>query len=600
VVSDARIDRSTPQSDSLKSAPYISLRIHPNEETLLPHTEIVSLEETQNRVYNELGTKLNRSLELVRAISKVVAATIVPTVTFDQDLTNESRDALIRRVLRSEGIVKEGQRIVARGDLVTPQSKEALESLAEARLERGGVGAQAARVIGTIGHAAIIILLVVLYLRFIRRKIYNDNAKLLLLCSILLFPAILAYLSVRIHLDFPLEYLILLPVASMLLTILFDSRTGFYGTVVSALMVAGIRGNDYSVALAGLAAGAFAAYTVRDLRSRSQLFQSIGYIFLGYFIAIVALSLERSEPFGEIGMKLLAASINSVLSPVITFGLLFVVESIFDTMSDLKLTEFDTINHPLLKELAMRAPGTYQHTMLVAQLSENAAIAIGANGLLTRIGAYFHDIGKLTEPSDFIENQTTETGNVHSTLSALESAERVRRHVVEGIALGRAHNLPEKILEFIPMHHGTRRISFFYEQALEASTDPSAVNEALFTYPGPKPTTKETAIVMLADASEAVGRFVASQSMEPNLERIEEALDRLIRQRFDEGQLDDCDLTIRDLTIIRDVFARLLVGIHHSRILYPLPNISVEPKHHTTNGSGGRTLQPTIPQEQAL
>jgi putative nucleotidyltransferase with HDIG domain len=569
------IAKNTPASDSFSSSAFISYRSHANEETILARTSLIPIEEAQNRIYSQLEQKFKQSPDLVRAIGKVVAVSLQPNAIFSTERTQENHDALVNRVMRTEGIIKEGQRIVERGEVVTPQSKSALESLSQARLDRGGVAAQAARVIGTVGHAAIILLLLVLYLRFIRRKIYNDNAQLLLLGLVLLFPAVLAYLSLHIRLAFPFEYLILIPVASMLLTILFDSRTGFYGTVICALMVAGIRGNDYTVALAGLSAGAFAAYTVRDLRSRAQLFQSIGYIFLGYLIAIIALSLEKSSPFSEMGYDLLAASINALLSPVLTFGMLYVVESIFDTMSDLRLTEYDNINHPLLRELAMRAPGTYQHTMLVAQLSENAAIAIGANALLAKVGAFFHDIGKLAEPTDFIENQPAELGNIHDSISPLESAERIRNHVIEGIALARAHHLPEKIIEFIPMHHGTLRISFFYDRALAASVSGIVPNEEIFRYPGPKPASKETAIVMLADASEAVARTLATVHSEPTIETIEESLEKLIRARFADGQLDDCDLTIRDLTIIRKVFARLLAGLHHTRILYPTPSVTV-------------------------
>ncbi len=577
------IVKPTPASDSFSSSPTISLRTRTTEETLVPRKSLVTIDEAANRIDGEVQKRVHGPEPLVHALGKLVGSSLVPTVIFNADLTREGADELDRKVLRTEGIVKEGQLILTRGSVINAQSKNELQSLAEARIERGGTASQITRIIGTIGHAGVILLLVVLYLRFIRRRIYNDNAQLLLLGLILLFPAVLAYLSVGVHLSFPLEYLILIPVTSMLLTILFDSRTGFYGTVVAALIVAGIRGNDYSVALAGLAAGAFAAYTVRDLRSRSQLFQSIGYIFLGYLIAITALALERSTPLSETGYQLLAASMNSLISPVLTFAALFAVESIFDTMSDLKLTEFDTINHPLLRELALRAPGTYQHTMLVAQLSENAAAAIGANGLLAKVGAYFHDIGKLVEPSDFGENQSLEAGNVHASLTPEESAERIRKHVVEGIALARAHNLPEKLVEFIPMHHGTRRISFFYESAMQLSPG-VVVNEELYKYPGPKPASKETAIVMLADASEAVARSVVQQNVEPSLETMELAIDRLVRERFDEGQLDDCDLTIRDLTIVRSIFARLLVGLHHTRISYPTPNVE---------GEAQRTKRPT-------
>ncbi|HET9136832.1 MAG TPA: HDIG domain-containing protein, partial [Candidatus Kapabacteria bacterium] len=347
---------------------------------------------------------------------------------------------------------------------------------------------------------------------------------------------------------------------------------GFYGTVIAALLVAGIRGNDYNIALAGLSAGSFAAYTVRDLRSRSQLFKSIGFIFLGYFIAIAALSFERGTPLPELGIELTAAAANALISPVLTLAAVFLVELVFDTMSDLKLADYDDINHPLLKKLAMEAPGTYHHTMLVAQLSENAAVAIGGNALLAKVGALYHDVGKIASPTDFIENQLADHGNVHDTLSSIESASRVRAHVISGIALAREYGLPEKLIDFIPMHHGTMRISFFYQQALNSLSAGGTIDDSLFRYPGPKPRSKETAIVMLADASEAITRTLGSRIEEPTVELIEAELATLFRERISDGQLDDCDLTMHDLVVVRNVFARLLIGTFHSRINYPQPS----------------------------
>ncbi|HZK75913.1 MAG TPA: HDIG domain-containing protein, partial [Candidatus Kapabacteria bacterium] len=358
---------------------------------------------------------------------------------------------------------------------------------------------------------------------------------------------------------------------SMLLTVLFDSRTGFYGTVVAALIVAGIRGNDYSIALAGLCAGAFAAYTVRDLRNRAQLFTSTGYIFFGYLVAIAALSLEQGTPMRDVGYELIASLGNALISPVLTLGILYAVEVTFDTVSDLRLTEFDNINHPLLRELALRAPGTYQHTMMVAQLAENAAIAIGANASLAKVGAYFHDVGKLAAPQNFVENQSNDSGNIHENLSPMESAARVKSHVEQGIALARAHDVPERIVDFIPMHHGTLPISFFYQRAVMEAAGGGYVNEAEFRYPGPLPNSKEAAIVMLADASEAISRSLAQKGEDMTAEAIEEAIEQLIRTRFDQGQLDQSDITVRDLTIVRSVFARHLSGLHHPRIVYPAP-----------------------------
>lgn len=554
------------------SEKFFALRLHPTQEAIISRDTLINIAAASNRIYLSLEDHLKHNAALVRPLSKLVSGGLVPTVAYSPDLTEASRQAIVDRVPRTDGIVIEGEKIVSRSEIITPKIKASLESLSKSRLERGGMVAEFGRFAGTVGHAGLLVLLIVLYLKFIRRKIYNDNGQILLLALVLLFPAVLAYLSVWIPVDFPLQYFILIPVASMLLTVLFDSRTGFYGTVVASLIVAGIRGNDYSIALAGLCAGAFAAYTVRDLRNRAQLFTSTGYIFFGYLVAIAALSLEQGTPMRDVGFELIASLGNALISPVLTLGILYLVEISFDTMSDLRLREFDNINHPLLRELALRAPGTYQHTMMVAQLAENAAIAIGANAALAKVGAYFHDVGKLAAPQNFVENQAGDIGNIHESLSPIESAERVKSHVEQGIALARSHDLPERIIDFIPMHHGTLPISFFYQRAVMEAAGGGMVDEKEFHYPGPLPNSKETAIVMLADASEAISRSLTqSKSEDMSAEAIEEAIEQLIRTRFEQGQFNQSDITVRDFTIVRSVFARHLSGLHHPRIVYPAP-----------------------------
>ncbi len=555
--------------ESESDSRFFALRTRPNEESLISRDSLLTVPTVANRMYAKLDTRLKHDAPILQPLSQIVSQSLVPNIAFNKELTEESRQAMVERVPRTDGIVIEGQKIVSKGEIVTPQIATTLESLSKARLERGGVVAELARIAGTIGHAGLIVMLIVLYLKFIRRKIYNDNAQIFLLALVLLFPAVMAYFSVAIPFDFPLQYFILIPVASMLLTILFDSRTGFYGTVAVSLIVAGIRGNDYSVALAGLCAGAFAAYTVRDLRNRGQLFTSIWYIFIGYLVSIAALSLEQGTPPVEAGFELISALGNALVSPVVTLGLLYAIEMLFDTASDLRLNEFDNVNHPLLRELALRAPGTYQHTMMVAQLAEHAAISIGANGLLAKIGAYYHDIGKQKDAGSFVENQTGDSGNIHESLTALESAQRVRNHVTEGIILAREQGIPERIIDFIPMHHGTLPISFFYLRAVTEAAGERTVNEDEFRYTGPLPNSKETAIVMLADASEAISRSLARKGEEMSFEAIDAAIEQLIRTRFEQGQFNQSDITVRDFTMIRAVFARHLSGLHHPRIAYP-------------------------------
>jgi len=570
---------SIPSAYSGNEEQKIAIRKRASEEQIVTIHDLLTRDGAKNRLLQSIGNEVHAPESAKNSLARIAYMTFVPNLSYSAEQSDESRKAIIDRVPKTDGVILEGQKIIAKGEVITPSAKAGLESLAQARIDLGGSGAIAARALGTIGHVAIIVLLFVLYVKFIRRRIYKDNAQLLLISIILIFPALMAYISVGIHTAFPLEYFILIPVTSMLLTVLFDSRTGFYGTVIVALLVAGIRGNDYNVALAGLSAGAFAAYTVRDIRSRSQLFKSIGYIFLGYFIAITALAFERGAPLKDISLELAAAAGNALISPVLTLGLVFVIERVFDTMSDLRLADLNDINHPLLRRLAFEAPGTYHHTMLVAQLAENAALAIGANALLAKVGAMFHDVGKMASPSDFIENQTHE--NIHDSITSSESASRIRAHVTRGITVARDEKLPEKIVDFIPMHHGTLRISFFYQKALGLIAAGGTLDEEHYRYPGPKPNTKETAIVMLADASEAVARTVAMHTDEPTVELIEHDLASLFRERIADGQLDECDLTIHDLVIIRSVFARLLIGSLHSRIAYPQPVPSNGQKERT-------------------
>jgi putative nucleotidyltransferase with HDIG domain len=389
-----------------------------------------------------------------------------------------------------------------------------------------------------------------------------------------------AYLTLWIDVAQPIQYLIFVPAASMLLTIIFDSRVAFYGTVAIAFLVAGIRGNDYTIALTSLVAGAFGAYTVRDIRNRTQIFRSIVFIFLGYAVSMIALSFEQFEGFSSVLTQLSFALANAVFSPVITYGLLIFFERAFRVTTDLTLLELSDFNTPLLRELSARAPGTFHHSMLLGNLAEAAAEATGANAILARVGAYYHDIGKMTKPEYFVENQIG-SHSKHTRLRPRMSALIIAAHVKEGVEMARVSGLPERVIEFIPEHHGTTRIAYFYDKAVrqaERKGTGETIQEEDFRYPGPKPRTKETGIVMLADSVEASTRSLG----EITPQELEEAIDRMIKLRFTEGQLDDCELTLRDLTRIKDAFLNILIGIHHQRIAYPAP--APEPEEEPAPG----------------
>ncbi len=503
---------------------------------------------------------------------KIGVVHIAPSIKFSEQASALAVAAAVDGVQRTTGFVQENERIVSKHERITPDTRLKLESLRRAKVERGPASDTILQLIGNILHVSIPILLYGIYLFLFRKKIFENNRRLALVALLILLEGFFAYLSRELDVVTPIEYLIFIPAASMLLTIIFDSRVGFYGTVIIAFVVAGIRGNDYSIALASLAAGALSVYSVRDMKTRTQLFRSLGFIFAGYAIVIISLGLERYEPMRTIFEQLTFAMVNAIVSPVLTYGLLIFLERVFRATTDLTLMELAHYNHPLLRLLAEKAPGTHHHSMTIASIAEAAAASIGANGVLVRVGAYFHDVGKVVKPTYFVENQRSSRSR-HDKLSPRMSSLIIAAHVKDGIALAREHKLPEEVIDFIPMHHGTTRIDYFYNKALQLAqssddeTKLDEINEQDYRYPGPKPQTRETGILMLADAVEAAVRTIE----EPTPQRLADAIDELVKRRLDEGELDECPLTLRDLTRIKSGFLSVLVGMYHTRVKYPAP-----------------------------
>ncbi len=486
---------------------------------------------------------------------------IRPNVRFNAQRTEIAKEAAVDAVPTTLGIIKRNERIVARHQRVTHEVKAKLDSYQQAMNERIGTTEMLLRSIGKAGHVTALLGLLVLYLVFFRKKIFASLSRLTLIGTVILFVAGMAWLSFTIKTELPLEYLILVPIASMVLTIVFDSRVAFYGTVVASLLAGAIRGNDYGVILSSLLGGALALYTVRDIKHRTQMFRSLAFIFLGYSFAIGVDALQRLVPLSEVSISIGFAFVNAVLSPVITYGILIFFERFFSISTDLTLLELSDFNHPLLQRLSQKAPGTFHHSVVMGTLAETAATAIGANAILARVGAYYHDIGKMRDISLFVENQRGES-NPHETMEPTHSAQLIIEHVRTGIEEARRARLPERIVRFIPTHHGTTTASYFYEKARQHNPD---VDRAQFRYPGPRPQTKEEGIVMLADGIEAAVRALD----EPTRENIEKVVDGFVAKRVAEGELDECSLTIQDLSEIKKAFTNILEGIHHSRIKYP-------------------------------
>jgi putative nucleotidyltransferase with HDIG domain len=278
---------------------------------------------------------------------------------------------------------------------------------------------------------------------------------------------------------------------------------------------------------------------------------------------IAAFGLERFASVQSVLIEGAFAGSNALISPVLTYGLLIFFERLFKITTDLTLLELSNFDRPLLKELARRAPGTFNHSMTMGTLAETAAERIGANPLLARVGAYYHDIGKTITPQNYVENQLNNQ-NIHENLTPEESVELIKKHVLEGIALAEENKMPQEIIDFIPMHHGTMVMLYFYEKAKKLYGE-EKVNIDDYRYPGPKPMSKETAIVMLADGCEPAVRAIE----EPDPVKVENVIDNILKNRADTGQLDDSPITFRDLDKIKEAFVNILIGQYHKRIRYP-------------------------------
>ncbi len=514
--------------------------------------------ETRNKI-----RELNYSEEIQEAVIEFTLHFVNPNLMFNEQATNVEIEQAKTNVPKYTGIVNENERIIAKHDRITKQVKLKIESYKEAKGESIGSEGIVLQLIGKFLHISFFIIILTIYLYLFRKKIFYDNTKIVLISILVVFVSFVTYLINHISIKAPIHFLIFVPAASMIFTIVFDSRVGFYLTVILSLIVGALRGNDYTFMAMNFIAGGLSVYTVRDIKNRTQIFRSFLFILIGYTASILAFGLERFAPAESMLIELAFAASNALISPVLTYGLLIFFERLFNITTDLTLLELSNFDRPLLRELARKAPGTFNHSMTMGTIAEAAAEKIGANSLLARVGAYYHDIGKTIEPQGFVENQMN-SQNLHENLPPKESAYMILKHVNEGIELAKQHNLPQELIDFIPMHHGTTVSTFFYEKAKKIYGE-DKVNIEDYKYPGPKPNSKETAIVMLADGCESAVRSIS----EPDSSKVENMINNIFNSRLKEGQLDEAPITFSDISKMKEAFLSILISQHHRRIKYP-------------------------------
>jgi len=515
------------------------------------------------KILNNDFTSYYKNPELAGISFKIAKLYIYPDYLYNEPETQKILSSVTEAVPKTFGLVRENERIISKHEPINEGAKLKLESYKRIRNEQMGSSDFYLQQLGRFLFVTLMIFLLGIFLYKMRLLIFEDNMKLILISTIILLQCLLSYLSLQLKINYPIEYIIFVPVAAMLLTIIFDSRVAVYAIIIVCILVSAVRGGDYDILIPNFAASVLVVYSVRDIKKRSQIFVSMIYILIGYFVAIIAIGLERYDDINIVKNQVIGAGLNAILSPILAYGLLIFYEKVFRVATDLVFLELSDFNNPLLRDLSSKAPGTFHHSIIMGNLSEQAAKEIGANQILARVGCYYHDIGKIVNPDYFVENQMD--SNKHEELNPSLSAKMIIAHVKNGIKLAERFRLPRELINFIPMHHGTNLVSYFYEKARTEEGEIDTSHEYIYRYPGPKPQTKETGIVMLADSVEAATRSIE----DPTPAKLETQISEIIRARFLDGELDECDLTLKDLIKIKQSFLKTIVGIHHHRIKYP-------------------------------
>lgn len=538
------------------------------EETVEDTTHFLSPDNIKEFVQEQIAEfgKNKKSEAIAKVGYQIIISSLNPNIIFDKTETENRLQQAVHSVPLAKGMILQNERIIDTHERVTSEHLQKLQSLLEAKAELAEIEGGIQSVLPFAGKFLVVALafsLFVLFLYFRRYDLLLKPRLVLLLFLIFQFVIFLFYVLNGLGLS---EYLLPITIASILLTIFFDLEVGFVATISLGVIAGALRGNDFNTVIVSLFSGAIAAISVNRVRSRNWLLRSLLLIMSAYILSITALEFLRYPSFRKLLTSLGYGVMNGLISTIIAYGLSVIIEAVFDLTTDMKLLELSDLNKPLLRELAMKAPGTYFHSAVVGNLSETAAEAIGAKSLLARVGAYYHDIGKIINPKYFIENQNRGTLNPHEKLAPTMSSLILVNHVRKGVELAKKHKLPSVITDFITQHHGTNLMTPFYQKAIKQNkNDASLVNESNFRYPGPRPKTKETGIVMLADSIEAASRTLK----EPTVSRIQAMVNSIIRERFSQSELDECPLTLSDLHKIAESFQKFLIGIFHARVEYP-------------------------------
>ncbi|GAB4406348.1 MAG: HDIG domain-containing protein [Bacteroidia bacterium] len=557
---------------------FIAVRLAPATERYVPVARLLVGPGAVSTFIQSSATTLSGAEKTLA--TRVLLQELRPNLRYSADLTLAAREQQSALVSPIYGKVQRDEVIVGKGDIVDGEAAEKLRSLIrEQELRHTGEN----RWLTFFSQFLIVSLITGIllnYLRLSRPRIYFSHAKLALIFSIFLLAVSamvvatkLTDLAVRLTQilgpNINLSYIYLAPacIVPIFVSNFFEFRTGFLCNILVALYGAVLIQQGLEFAFVQTIAGTVAVYSMRRLRERERFFYTLGYIFLAYSVAYLAFNLLGKGSLYQISYQTLLLFAVNVAITVVAYNLIYLFERVFGVTSDLTYLELLDTNHPLLQELARKAPGTFQHSLQVANIAEATIKEIGGNALLIHVGALYHDVGKTLHPEYFIENMSKEESatNPHELISCERSAEIIIGHVRDGVELAQKHHLPKEIVHFIETHHGTTRVEFFYRQYLRENQCAEPTDEELFRYAGPQPFSKETAVLMIADSVEAASRSLK----QPTPDKIKELVDGIIDFKIQDNQLENSSLTFKDIATIRKVITKQLLSIYHGRIEYP-------------------------------
>ncbi len=484
-----------------------------------------------------------------------------PNISYDADFTQRVIDDETKNISVTQGKISEGEVIILKGDIVEGKKLAILNSLkAESESQLWTESNYLWIVSGYTVLVSLGLLMLLLFLQQYRPSIYDNNNKV----TFILFNVVFMILVQTLVIKYNTGYIYVVPLSMLpiILKTFFDARLGLFTHVLTVLLLGFIVPNSFEFIYLHIIAGIVTILTVTDLYKRATLFISIGRITLIYMITYFAFSVIKEGNISQINWQyFILFAVNGLLSFLSLF-FIYIYEKVFGLVSDVTLLELSNTNTKLLRDLNEKAPGTFQHSMQVANLAEAAANEIGANSMLVRTGALYHDIGKMLNPMYFTENQSTGV-NPHNSLPPQDSAKIIIDHVIKGIELAKQHRLPDRIIDFIRTHHGTSLVYYFYSKEKELKGD--KVDVAKFQYKGPIPFSKETAILMMCDAAEA-----ASKSLkEPTAQTIDQLINKIVEKQKNEGQFINSNITFREIETIKKVIKSKLMNIYHLRVEYP-------------------------------